>query len=141
VPALLVDAAARGPVAHTLVASAADPCLAPAGWRLVTSVVLGARAAEPPELLDKAARPQLTELHGDAADDWELLAAHHDPMAVPAAPPPYGGARRVRLLDGLYVCGDHRDAPGLPGALASGRRAAEALLADAGLRAPAALAA
>ena len=32
---------------------------------------------------------------------------------------------------GLYACGDHREHPSLNGALASGRRAAEAVLADA----------
>ena len=36
----------------------------------------------------------------------------------------------VRLAEGLYACGDHREHPSLNGALASGRRAAEAVLAD-----------
>ncbi|MDT0344645.1 FAD-dependent oxidoreductase [Streptomyces litchfieldiae] len=127
---LIVDAAARGPVAHSLAASAADPSRAPAGRTLVTSVVLGPGAGEPTELLDKAARPQLSEMHRTAAEDWELLAAHHDPQAVPVVPP-HTGVRPVRLLDGLYVCGDHRDTPGPTGDLASARRAAAALLADA----------
>ncbi|WP_059008975.1 FAD-dependent oxidoreductase [Streptomyces specialis] len=131
---LIVDAAGRGPVSHTLAVSAADPSRAPAGRTLVTSVVLGARAGEPAELLDKAARPQLSEMYDTAADDWELLAAHHDPHAVPAVPPPYAGVRPVRLLDGLYICGDHRDTPGPAGDLASARRAAAALLADARIR-------
>ncbi|WP_052849427.1 FAD-dependent oxidoreductase [Streptomyces avicenniae] len=139
-PALLVDTAARGPLAYTLAASAADPSRAPAGRTLVTSVVVGPRAGEPAELLDKAARPQLAELYGTPADDWRLLAAHHDPHAVPVVPPPYTGGRSARLLDGLYVCGDHRDLPGVAGDLASARRAAQALLADAGLpRDPAAV--
>ncbi|MGK5533081.1 FAD-dependent oxidoreductase [Streptomyces sp. URMC 129] len=131
---LIVDAAGRGPVSHTCAVSAADPSRAPAGRTLVTSVVLGVRAGEPAELLDKAARPQLSEMYDTAADDWELLASHHDPRAVPVAPPPYAGVRPVRLLDGLYICGDHRDTPGLAGDLASARRAAAALLADARIR-------
>ena len=132
-PALIVDAAARGPVSHTMDASAIDPSRAPAGRTLITSVVLGPPAAEPPELLDKAARAQLGELHGAPADDWELLAVRHDPRAVPVFAPPYPGARSARLLDGLYVCGDHRDVPGPTGDLASAARAATALLADAGM--------
>ncbi|MEV1009020.1 FAD-dependent oxidoreductase [Streptomyces sp. NPDC049881] len=130
---LLVDTAERGPLAYSLPASAADPSRAPAGRTLVTSVVTGPRAGEPAELLDKAARPQLAELYGTPADDWRLLAAHHDPYAVPVVPPPWTGGRPARLIDGLYVCGDHRDQPGLAGDLASARRAARALLADAGL--------
>ncbi|WP_228078575.1 FAD-dependent oxidoreductase [Streptomyces profundus] len=132
-PALLVEAGARGPVAHTMAASAADPTRAPAGFTLLTSVILGPQAAEPADLLDKAARPQLGELYGVSADDWRLLAAHHDPWAVPALPPPHPGRRPVRLLDGLYVCGDHRDTPGITGDLASARRTTEALLTDLGL--------
>ncbi|WP_307815475.1 FAD-dependent oxidoreductase [Streptomyces sp. 7-21] len=133
-PAVLVDGAARGPLAYTLVASAADPERAPSGRALVTSVALGPHACEPVDVLDKAARTQLTELYDVPADDWELLAAYHDPRAVPVTPRPFPGVRRTRLLDGLYVCGDHRDVPGLVGDLASARRAAADLLADAGLR-------
>ena len=35
-----------------------------------------------------------------------------------------------RLRAGRYVCGDHRDTGSIQGALVSGRRAAEAVLAD-----------
>ncbi|WP_227870086.1 FAD-dependent oxidoreductase [Streptomyces otsuchiensis] len=133
-PELIVDTARRGPVTHTLAASAADPCRAPAGHTLVTSVVLGGEAAQPPDVLDKAARAQLGTLYGAPAHDWELLATHHDAEAIPALPPPYAPHRRVRLIDGMYVCGDHRATPGVAGDLSSARRAAEALLWDAGVR-------
>lgn len=133
-PALIVDTAARGPVTHTLAVSAADPSRAPADQTLVTSVVLGSEAGMPPDVLDKAARPQLSTLHDAPAHDWELLAAHHDPESIPALPPPYAPQRRVRLIDGLYVCGDHRETPGVAGELRSAWRAADALLSDFGLR-------
>ena len=131
-PALLVEAGTRGPVAHSVAASAADPSRAPAGQTLLTSVIIGPQAAEPPELLDKAARPQLGQLYGAPADEWRLLAAHHDRQAVPVLPPPYRRRRPVRLLDGLYVCGDHRDLPGITGDLASAHRATLAVLDDLG---------
>lgn len=55
------------------------------------------------------------------------------PAALPAAPPPLGDLRRpVDLGDGRYVAGDHRDTPSLQGAMASGARAARALLAGLG---------
>ncbi|MFE1357877.1 MULTISPECIES: FAD-dependent oxidoreductase [Streptomyces] len=113
-PELVIDTARdRGPLTYTLVASAVDPSRAPEGASLVTSVVLGHAAGEPTEILDKAARPQLAALHGTSTADWQLLAAHHDARAVPLNPPPYAGPRRTRLLDGLYVCGDHRGADDL----------------------------
>ena len=43
---------------------------------------------------------------------------------------PHPLRRRVRLGEGLYVAGDHRDTSSLQGALVSGRRAASAVLAD-----------
>ena len=47
-------------------------------------------------------------------------------------PPPHDFRRPVRLAPGLYVAGDHRDSGSIQGALVSGRRAADAVLADLG---------
>ncbi|MEU5212320.1 NAD(P)/FAD-dependent oxidoreductase [Streptomyces sp. NPDC020742] len=122
-----------GPVAYSYLAGAIDPSRTPPGRSLITTAVLGAAAALPASVLDKTVRPQLERIYGARADDWELLTAHHDPYAVPAMPVPHDPARTVRVLAGLYVCGDHRDTSTLQGALNSGRRAARALLQDFGL--------
>ncbi|MEU0832507.1 NAD(P)/FAD-dependent oxidoreductase [Streptomyces sp. NPDC005969] len=127
---LLLDADRSGPVAHTCVMSEVDPSRAPHGRTLITSTVLGT----PPPDLDRSVRTHLAALYGTPTDDWELLAAHHDPEAVPAMPPPHDLRRPVRLLAGLYVCGDHRDTSTVQGALFSGRRAAHAILGDLGVR-------
>lgn len=110
--------------------SAVDPSRAPRGRTLISSTVLGT----PPPDLDGTVRAQLAAMYGTPTDDWELLAAHHDPEAVPAMPAPHDPRRPVRLLAGLYVCGDHRDTSTVQGALFSGRRAAEAILTDLGVR-------
>ncbi|MFP5321823.1 MAG: FAD-dependent oxidoreductase, partial [Acidimicrobiia bacterium] len=47
----------------------------------------------------------------------------------PAQPPPLRPKQPVSLGDGLWVCGDHRDTGSIQGAMYSGRRCAEALLA------------
>ncbi|MFF6998575.1 NAD(P)/FAD-dependent oxidoreductase [Streptomyces sp. NPDC008313] len=131
-PALLLDADRTGPVNHTAVISEVDPTRAPAGRSLVSSTVLG--AAPDAGRLDAAVRAQLAHLYGTPTSRWELLAVHHDPEAVPAMPAPHDLRRPVRILAGLYVCGDHRDTSTVQGALHSGRRAAHALLADLGVR-------
>ncbi|MFE9455466.1 FAD-dependent oxidoreductase [Streptomyces californicus] len=123
---LVLDGDRSGPVAHTAVMSEVDPSRAPAGRTLVTSTVLGA----PPADLDRSVRAHLATLYGVPTDRWELLAAHHDPEAVPAMEAPHDPRRPVRVLAGLYVCGDHRDTSTVRGALHSGRRAAEAILTD-----------
>lgn len=126
----------EGPVAYSYVASAVDPSRTPPGRPLITTAVLGSAATLPAGALDKTVRPQLERLYGAGADGWRLLAAHHDPYAVPAMPAPHDPLRPVRLLAGLYVCGDHRDTGTVQGALRSGRRAARALLRDFGIPAP-----
>ncbi|WP_328325791.1 MULTISPECIES: FAD-dependent oxidoreductase [unclassified Streptomyces] len=129
-PALVLDADRSGPVSHSAVMSEVDPARAPDGRALISSTVLGA----PGPGLDRAARAQLAALHGTSTDDWELLAVHHSPDAVPAMPAPHDMRRPVRLLAGLYVCGDHRDTSSAQGALASGRRAAQAVMRDFGIK-------
>lgn len=131
-PALVLTAGDRGPVAHTAVVSEVDPSRTPPGRVLITSTVLGSAAALPAAELDRAARTQLAAVYGTSTARWELLAAHHDPHAVPAMPAPHDLRRPVRLLSGLYVCGDHRDSSTVQGALVSGHRAARAILHDLG---------
>ncbi|WP_225831015.1 NAD(P)/FAD-dependent oxidoreductase [Streptomyces sp. NK08204] len=125
---LLLDAERGGPVAHTAVLSNVDPSRAPAGRVLISSTVLG----PPPDEIDTAVRMHLSRLYGMSTRRWETLAVHHTPEAVPAMRPPHDLRRPVRLLAGLYVCGDHRDTSTLQGALHSAHRAVSAILTDLG---------
>ena len=125
---LLLDADRGGPFAHTAFVSAVDPSRAPAGRALVASTVLG----PPPPDLDTAVRTHLARLYGTSTRRWETLAVHHTPDAVPAMRPPHDLRRPVRLLAGLYVCGDHRDTSTVQGALHSAHRATTAILTDLG---------
>jgi len=126
--ALLLDSDRGGPVAHTAIVSEVDPSRAPAGRALVSSTVLG----PPPPDIDTAVRMHLSRLYGTSTTRWETLAVHHTPTAVPVMRPPHDLRRPVRLLAGLYVCGDHRDTSTVQGALHSGHRASSAILADLG---------
>ncbi|MFK4102802.1 NAD(P)/FAD-dependent oxidoreductase [Streptomyces sp. NPDC019531] len=126
--ALLLDADRGGPVAHTTVISEVDPSRAPAGRVLVSSTVLG----NPPPDLDTAVRTHLARLYGTPTHRWETLAVHHTREAVPSMRPPHDLRRPVRLLAGLYVCGDHRDTSTVQGALHSAHRASTAILTDLG---------
>ncbi|MGR8010978.1 NAD(P)/FAD-dependent oxidoreductase [Streptomyces hypolithicus] len=129
-PSLLLDADRGGPVSHTAVLSEVDASRAPRGRALISSTVLGTPPAGP----DRPVRAHLARLYGVPTDDWELLAVHHDPEAVPAMPAPHDLRRPVRILAGLYVCGDHRETSTVQGALHSGRRAAREILRDFGIQ-------
>ncbi|MET9088543.1 NAD(P)/FAD-dependent oxidoreductase [Streptomyces sp. NPDC004237] len=125
---LLLDADRGGPVAHTSVVSNVDPSRAPQGRALISSTVLGT----PPSDIDTSVRMHLARLYGTSTRRWETLAVHHTPEAIPAMRPPHDLHRPVRLLAGLYVCGDHRDTSTVQGALHSAHRATAAILADLG---------
>ena len=73
-------------------------------------------------------RDEIARLHGLSPSDLEPLTSVTVPGAQPAAAPPLQLRRPVDLGGGLYVCGDHRDTPSIQGAMASGARAAQAVL-------------
>ena len=125
-PTLLLDADPSTPVVNTVVMTAAAPTYGPGDGRaLVATSVLGTTVDEP------SVRSRLGTLYGTGTAGWEHLATYALPRALPAMPAPHDLRRPVRL-DGLYVCGDHRDTSSIQGALVSGRRAAAALLRDLG---------
>jgi phytoene dehydrogenase-like protein len=123
-PILLLDGDRRELVANTVVISRAAPTYAPAGRHLIATTVVG--PSVPPE---PVVRAELVRLYGRDVSDWTHLTTVSVPSALPAAPPPQGRLRKpVVLGDGLFVAGDHRDTPSIQGALASGWRAAGAII-------------
>lgn len=124
---LMVDARDAGPVINTAVISNVAPSYAPAGRHLVQASALMVDGLVPSE---SAVRAQLTSMYEWVTDDWQLLTTHVVPHALPAMPPPLTVRKQISFGDGLYVCGDHRDTASIQGALVSGRRTAEAILAQ-----------
>lgn len=130
---LAVDGRGRGPVVNTVVMTHTVPSYAPAGRHLIAATCLlphGAAAADETDV-----RRHLGEIWGTDVSAWELLRRDDIVDALPAQPAPLGPARSPRHAERVYVAGDHRDTASIQGALASGERAARAILIDAGLRA------
>ena len=104
----------------------AAPTYAPAGRALVQVTVLGADGSAATE---RAARAQAGLVYGVDPAGWEVVTTHVVAGALPAQPPSLDVRQPVALGDGLFVAGDHRDTASIQGALVSGRRAADAVLA------------
>ncbi|MGN6250347.1 MAG: NAD(P)/FAD-dependent oxidoreductase [Marmoricola sp.] len=118
------------PILNSVVVSAAAPTYAPSGRSLVATSVLAGPGDTPPT--EAALRPLLDRHWGTSTSSWETVAVSEVPRALPAMPAPHPFRRPVRVREGLYVCGDHRDTSSIQGALVSGRRTAEAVLEDRG---------
>ena len=130
-PTLLVSADDRGPIDNLTVPSDVAAGYAPSGAALVAvSVRQGFPGAGEP--LIEAVRAQAAGWFGEDARRWRTLATVSVAHALPDETP---AARRLRpvsprLADGLFLCGDHCASASINGALASGRHAAEAVLAQ-----------
>jgi phytoene dehydrogenase-like protein len=128
-PMLLINGDGQGHVNSVLVPSLLSPAYAPPGQHLITVNVLG----NPDKLisvLENSVRSQLHEWFGPTVRDWQHLKTYRIPRALPMQTPPveYPAAVNPRVGPGLFLCGEYRNAPSTNWALASGRRAAAAVL-------------
>src|SRR5262245_15391873 len=128
---IVLNGDGAGPVNNLAVMSQVAPSYAPAGKSLIAISGLGTQQlAEDP--LGGFIIAQMKNWFGPVARSWRYLKTYRIPHAQPqqfpgALEPPQ---RAVRIRPGIYLCGDHRDNASIHGAMVSGRRAAEAVLAD-----------
>jgi phytoene dehydrogenase-like protein len=125
-PVLLVDGDRCGPVINTVVLTHAAPSYADRGRILVSSSTLG---LEDSSAAEQAVRAHLATIYAVSTQDWELVRPYSIPYALPAMLPPLNPLQPVDLGAGLFIAGDHRDTASIQGAMVSGRRSADAVLA------------
>ena len=131
---LVLNGEGAGPVLNLAVMSDVAREYAPPGQHLIAAVVVGAPASSDADL-ERAVREQLAGWYGaPTVAVWRHLRTYRVPWAqFDQAPGTLEPAHRpVRRSPGLYVCGDHVENASINGALAAGRRAAEAVLEDLG---------
>jgi phytoene dehydrogenase-like protein len=131
-PVIVLDGDGLGPVNNLCVPSAVAPTYAPPGAALISAAVVDRPGLPKGPDLEAAVLGQLADWFGSGVVAWRHLKTYAIPHAQPAQPPGTldPPERPVRLRPGLYVCGDHRDNASINGALASGRRTADAVLED-----------
>eukprot|EP00669_Euglena_mutabilis_P005698 TRINITY_DN17248_c0_g1_i1.p1 TRINITY_DN17248_c0_g1~~TRINITY_DN17248_c0_g1_i1.p1 ORF type:complete len:258 (+),score=82.40 TRINITY_DN17248_c0_g1_i1:101-874(+) len=110
--------------------SAVAPLYAPPGKHLLSVSLVGAFPEASDDELVSRVTSDVAAWFGDPyARTLRPLRVYRIPFAQPNQEMPTDASRSVRV-GGVYVCGDHRDTATFHGALVSGRRAAEAILAD-----------
>ncbi|MFM8980979.1 MAG: NAD(P)/FAD-dependent oxidoreductase [Planctomycetia bacterium] len=126
-PVLVLDGDGTGPVNNLCVPSSVSAALAPAGAALVSCTVLGLPAGGE-AAQEEAVRAQLRGWFGPQVEGWRRLRSYRIEHALPArAIAAHRGPRAV--APGLWLAGDHVETASIQGALASGARAAEQVVA------------
>lgn len=128
-PVLLLDGEGRGPVNHACILSNVAPDYAPRGKKLVSCSVLGAPSSSE---LEGVVREQMTRWFGPGVAAWEHLRTYRIRNAQPEARQLHVGdsVPDPRVAPGIFRCGDYCEDVSINGAILSGKRAAQALLAE-----------
>lgn len=140
-PILVLNGTGSGPINNLAVLTNVAKTYAPAGKHLISVTVLGQLPGkhDHEDALEPAFEAQLINdviiqaksWFGEKVDGWQHVKSYRIANALPDQSPPWlETPRPTRLSDGLYACGDFRENASINGALISGRKAAEALVAD-----------
>ena len=133
-PILVLDGDGHGPVNHVCVPSTVCPSYAPEGKHLVSCSIVGSEAeidALRDEDLLPRVRTQMAEWFGASVDAWKHLRTVKIPRSLPDQSPPHlsPAQRPVRIGESVYMAGDWLDNASINGAMESGRRVAERIIA------------
>lgn len=117
-----------GPVNHVFITSNSVPNFAPPGASLISvSLIIptGIASGSLPAVMD-----HLQELFGTQVREWRMLRVYDIARALPKQPPNFYRRRKEDSVKGDSIrCGDYLETSSVQGALLSGRKAAERVLA------------
>jgi phytoene dehydrogenase-like protein len=124
------DGPSAGPVNNAVVLSQASERYAPPGMHLIAASVVNRapQSGAQIELLEREVRTQMQRWFGGDVARWDVVGGYPIVHALPLCTQAQWEQSSPRLMEGVYVCGDYRETPSIQGALASGRRASDAVL-------------
>jgi phytoene dehydrogenase-like protein len=127
-PILVLNGDGTGPINNFCVPSQVASGYAPPGQSLISVTVLGEQADQ--HRLVEQVRDQLKEWFGPIVTTWRHLRTYSIRYALPSQRPSAlePVEKPTAVKDGLFICGDHCDTGSINGAMASGKRAAQAVL-------------
>lgn len=126
-PILMLRGDRDGLVNHVAVPTEVAPGYGPGDHALVSVSLPGDHSGTPE--LEKSVREELVEWFGGAARDWVHLRTDHVPKALPARTVGHA-ADPPEPVDGIHLCGDTTTSGSIEGAILSGLRVADRILAD-----------
>lgn len=133
-PILLLDGERSGLATNVAFMSEVSDAYAPPGRALASISVIGRRPESDADLGALVLRQMGQWFGHEAVGSWQLLRVYRIDRALPDQSPPWLTAPRCeqRAREGIVAAGDTYDTASIDGALTSGRRAAELVLAELG---------
>lgn len=122
---IVLDGTGAGPAINVAIMTNVAPEYSSTGEALIAAACPGVAAAD----IEPAVRRQLRGWWGEPVERWRHLRTDSILHGQPDSTAPFHPKQAVSLGNGIFVCGDHRDTPSIQGALYSGRRTADAILA------------
>lgn len=128
-PILVLNGENKGVINNLSVPSIVSPTYAPPGKSLVSVTVLGDPDCDD-EQLKNVVRYELKDWFGNIVETWKHLRTYRIRHALPEEHPSAikQKEKTVKLRQGIYVCGDHRETASIQGAMRSGRKTAQAVI-------------
>jgi predicted NAD/FAD-dependent oxidoreductase len=130
-PILVLNGDKDGIVNNFCVPSNVSPNYAPAGKALMSVSIIGdIQLTE--EQIDQSVRATLTSWFGNQVSKWKNLRTYRVKYALPDQSPQAKAAINHNYKTGplLYNCGDYKETGSINGAMESGRKVAEAIIAE-----------
>ncbi|NKN32125.1 NAD(P)/FAD-dependent oxidoreductase [Marichromatium bheemlicum] len=124
---LVINGSGRGVINSLLCPSNLSEYYAPPERALVTVNCLG--ASHNPDTLETQLRRELVTWFGESVAEWERLAVHRIPQALPLQRPPVMAQTKApQRGERLWLCGEAAGPTSIHWALVGGRLAAEAVV-------------
>ncbi len=123
--ALLLDGQQTGPALNVAIVTNVAPSYSSNQEALIAAAIPG---RFDPEALDSVMN-QMKDWFGEQADTWRHLRTYSIRHGQPDCQPKTPFRRSNQISSTQWICGDHRDTPSIQGAMVSGRRTAESLIA------------
>ncbi len=116
-----------GPVQTAVVLTNIAAELAPPNRVLISVSISDSNVDDELQPLDQAVRTQLADWFGPEVANWQRLRTYRIPYGLPnVSMDPV--IQNVKVVDGVFVCGDHLETPSIQGAMNSGLRVAQAII-------------
>lgn len=128
---LVLNGDGHGPINNLCVVSNVAKSYAPAGQSLMSVSIVGKPEPDADDS-EHSVRRQLREWYGLQVDSWRLLKSYFIPYALPSQPAHFEdlAAPARRLDENVYYCGDYAETASIQGAMVSGRKVGQEVLAD-----------